>query len=120
MALPVRSVTIPYKLATDKLELHKEFSYNSVWKTDSKAMFVDVLSIAPITSIKEVYINDVNIEDEELSLSVFNLQTGEQPSPIWEGNFPYVERTTSISKQADTYDEDSLKDTSFIRTVSSI
>ncbi len=89
--------------------------------SESNANFVDVISVGPITSIDNIYINDTDITTGEFPLSEFYIHTGETETTPFEGNFPYVERAYSINKQADLVegDDDTSTKTVFKRSVSS-
>ena len=88
--------------------------------SESNANFVDVISVGPISSIDNVYINDTDITTGEFPLSEFYTHTGEAETRPFEGDFPYVERAYGLSKQADSVEGDDNTGTltTFKRSVS--
>lgn len=89
--------------------------------SESNANFVDIVSVGPISSIDNVYINDTDITTGEFPLSEFYTHTGEVETQPFEGDFPYVERAYGLSKQADSTEGDDNTGTltTFKRSVSS-
>ena len=90
--------------------------------SESNANFVDVISVGPISSIDNVYINDTDISTGEFPLSEIFTHTGDIETQPFEGDFPYAERAYGISKQADTLEgeNNTSTTTTFKRSVSGV
>jgi len=90
--------------------------------SDSNANFVDVVSVGPIESIDEMYINDVNLDTGEFPNTEIFVHTGDSATTAFDGNFPYVERTYTLGKQAEIVEGDKGKvsTTTFTRSVSGV
>ena len=105
-----------------KPTLYKGSSGNVTYGSESNANFLDVLSVGPVTSIEDVYVNDTSIQTGEFPLSEFFTHTGDGVTRPFEGDFPYVERAYSIGKQADSFegDDGDFSTTTFTRAVSGV
>lgn len=118
---PTRGFDQAVKAPPDGTMLHvyKGGFYNVNWGSDSNANFIDVLSVGPITSVQKLFVNEVDLEAGEFPKSKFFTHTGVGSETPWSGKYPYVERTYSISKQAEVLQEEKYSETSFKRQVSS-
>ncbi len=123
MSKPLRSLvqkTVkPYR--EDVTDLYKMENTTTIWGSDHHANFIDVISLAPITGIQEMFINEVNIDKGEFPKSNFFQHDGDGKSTPWSGQFPYVEKTILLNKQAKAKEEgESISTTSFVRQVSNV
>ncbi len=89
---------------------------------ESNANYIDVVSLGPIESFDELLINETNSNSDEFPLSEFHTHTGDGPDTPFLGNFPYVERTYGINKQANIVEGSNrnISRTNFVREVSGI
>lgn len=121
MPKPLRSLSAIRKAPVGKAVSLYKIDSSVIWASDSRANFLDVLSVGPVTSIDEIFVNDVNTTVvEEFPDSIFHTHTGSTQDTPWLGNFPYVERTTVLAKQADVLDKHEETKTEFTRSVSGL
>lgn len=102
--------------------LHNVYGKNIVFGSESNSHFVDVVSLGPVGGIQEVYLDETPLSSGEFPRSTIYAHDGNGASSPWNNNFPYVERTVSLGKNAEITEvgAGNYSSTTFQRKVSSV
>lgn len=102
--------------------LHNVFGGTIVFGSESNSHFIDVVSLGPIGGVQEVYLDETPLSSGEFPKSKIYAHDGDGADSPWNNNFPYVERTISLGKNAEITEVGggNYSVTTFQRKVSSV
>lgn len=102
--------------------LHNVFGGTIVFGSESNSHFIDVVSLGPIGGVQEVYLDETPLSSGEFPKSKIYAHDGDGADNPWNNNFPYVERTISLGKNAEITEvgKGNYSVTTFQRKVSSV
>ncbi|QYW06111.1 tail protein [Shewanella phage vB_SspS_KASIA] len=104
------------------VSLYKTAGSTITYGSESNSHFIDVISLGPTGGIIDAYLDETPISSGEFPKSTIFFHDGSGAEKPWVGDFPFVERTISLGKNAEITEvgETNYSVTTFQRKVSSV